>query len=389
MKRATPDRPRMKPWQKRLVLGLIAVVVLGLLAWPKLRASGPEEPPSGARGPQAADVTAYVVAAVPMRERIRATGSLLADEAVDLAAEASGRVTRIAFREGSRVRRGQLLLTLNDAELRAQRERLRYRIELATTREDRQRRLLDIGGVSQDEYEGALGELNVLRAELALVDAQIAQTQVRAPFGGVIGLRYVSEGAFVSPQTRIATLQRLSPMKLEFAVPERYAGRVALGSDVVFTTAGAGADGTGGTFRGTVYAAEPRVDLDTRALVIRARVENPGGRLLPGAFADVELVMDELPRALPVPAVAVISEMGGKRVWTVVDGKAASRSVETGVRTEEAVQVVDGLAPGDTVITGGLQALRPGQPVRVTEVNGLPSLDLAAAAGAAAQPAAR
>lgn len=349
----------MKPWQKRLLLAAIVLVVLGLLAWPKLRPSESAAPPQARGGP--ADVTTYVAETVPMRDRIQATGSLRADEAVDLAAETSGRVTGVYFTEGSRVNRGQLLVKINDAELRAQRERLRTRLELAATREDRQRKLLEIGGVSQDEYEGVLGELNVLRAELNLIDAQLAKTEVRAPFSGVIGLRYVSEGAFVSPQTEIASLQRLSPMKLEFSVPERYAGRVQLGDDVLFTVANSPRP-----FRAEVYAVEPRVSLDTRTLQIRARVPNPDGVLLPGAFADVELIMDEIPDAVPVPAIAVISEMGGKRVWTIENGRATPHTVETGIRTDESVQIVSGIAPGDSVITSGLQAIRSGQPVRVT-----------------------
>ena len=353
----------MRPWTKRLLFAAIALVVLALLAWPKLRSDEPAGPPPQAQG-RPADVTAYVAAATPMRDRIRATGSLRADESVDLAAETSGRVTGIFFQEGSRVRKGQLLVKINDAELRAQRERLRTRIALAATREDRQRRLLEIGGVSQDEYEGVLGELNVLRSELDLVDAQLATTEVRAPFAGVIGLRYVSEGAYVSPQTEIASLQRLSPMKLEFSVPERYAGRVGPGAEVLFSVAN-----MPGTFRGEVYAVEPRVSLDTRTLLIRARVPNPNDVLLPGAFADVELIMDEIDGALPVPTIALISEMGGKRVWVIEDGKATPRNVETGIRTEAAVQIVDGIAPGDTVITSGLQSIRPGQAVNVRSVD--------------------
>lgn len=373
----------MKPWQKRLVLGAIALVVLGLLAWPKLRDAG-GTPSAGGGGPPGggpAQVTAYVAQPVPMRDRIRATGSLQADETVDLAAETSGRVTSISFEEGSRVQEGQLLLTINDAELQAQRERLRYQIELAETREKRQQRLLEIGGVSQDEYDGARAQLNVLRAELDLVEAQLAKTEVRAPFGGRVGLRYVSEGAFVSPQTRIASLQRLQPMKLEFSVPERYAGRVQAGAMVRFTTAG-----TEGVFEGTVYAVEPRVDLDTRTLLIRARVPNPGGRLLPGAFADVELTIGEVEDAVPVPAIALISELGGKRVWVVEGGAARPRNVQTGLRTEEVVQITRGVAPGDSVITSGLQSLRAGQPVRVTEVDQTLSAptDSAAVAPAAA-----
>lgn len=354
----------MHPWLKRTLFILIGLAVLGLLAWPKLR-SDDSAAPSGPRGGGPTDVTAYVAAPVSMRDRIRATGSLQADESVDLAAETSGRVTGIYFQEGSAVRRGQLLLRINSDELRAQRERARTRIALAETRENRQRQLLDIGGVSQDEYDGVLGELNVLRAEVSLIDAQLAKTEVRAPFSGVIGLRYVSEGAFVSPQTRIASLQRLSPMKLEFSVPERYAGQVSVGDAVRFRIAGSDA-----MYDAAVYAVEPRVDLDTRTLQIRARVENPG-TILPGAFADIELIVAEIPNALPVPTIALISEMGGKRVWIIENGKATPRSVETGIRTEDAVQIVSGIAPGDSVITSGLQAIRSGQPVRVTDTDAL------------------
>jgi len=360
----------MKRWQKRLLIGGVVLVLLALLAWPKLRGGSgggaAVAAPGGGGGGQALQVTAYVVEPVPMQDRIRATGSLLADESVELSAEAAGRVTSISFREGTRVQRGQLLLQINPAELQAQRQRLRYRIDLANTREERQRRLLEIGGVSQDEYDGALGEVNVLRAELSLVEAQLAKTQVRAPFSGVIGLRYVSEGAYVAPQTRIATLQALSPMKVEFAVPERYTGRVRAGATVTFRVAGSAQP-----YRGEVYAVEPQVDLDTRQLLVRARVPNPDGTLVPGAFADIELVVDTIEGALPVPAISVVPEMGGALVWTVRDGRAASQRVETGMRTDEAVQITGGLAPGDTVLVTGLQAVRPGQAVRVTELTAL------------------
>lgn len=355
----------MSSLHKRIGYGAVAVVLLGLLLWPKLSSDG-SAPERGRQGPSEAAVTAYVAEPVTMRDRIRATGSLQADERVDLTPEASGRVTQILFEEGTPVRKGQLLLTINDAELRAQRERLRHQVELAATREKRQERLLEIGGASQDEYDAAQAQLNVLRSELGLVEAQIEKTQVRAPFSGVIGLRYVSEGAYVSPQTRVASLQRLSPMKVEFSVPERYANRIDVGDEVVFRTSGASLPS-----RGTVYAVEPRVNLDTRAVQIRARVPNPSGDLLPGAFADIELLMDEIDDAVPVPAISVISDMGGKRVWVVEDGKAKRQPIETGIRTEEAVQITSGVAPGDTVITSGLQTIRTGQSVRITDVRAL------------------
>jgi membrane fusion protein (multidrug efflux system) len=353
----------MKPWQKRIVLAAIALVVLGLLAWPKIKPgeSAPAGPPRGGGG--AASVTGYVVRPLMMEDAIRSTGSLEAAEAVDLAAEAAGRVTQVLFEEGSRVEAGQLLLTINDAELRARERQLQAQIELAETRERRQRQLLDIGGVSQDEYDGARSSLAVLEAELGLVRAQIERTEVRAPFSGVLGLRYVSPGAYVTPQTRIATLQALSPLRLAFSVPERYAAQVGAGSTVTFTTAG-----TNRAFRGEVYAVEPRVDLDTRTILLRALVPNPGGALLPGAFADVSLTVGEEPSALPVPTIAVVSELGGKRVFVVENGQARSRVVETGIRTEDAVQITRGVQAGDTVIVTGIQALRPGQNVEVTDL---------------------
>jgi len=354
----------MKPWQKRLIWGLVAVVVIGLLAWPKIRGSeDAAAAPAAPRGNQALTVTAFVVEATPMEDRIRATGTLRADESVDLSSEVSGRVTRVLFQEGSRVARGQLLVTINDSELQAQRERLRYRIQLAETREERQRRLLEIGGVSQDEYDGSLGELNVIRAELNLVMAQIERTQIRAPFAGVIGLRYVSEGAYVSPQTRIASLQALSPMKLEFSVPERYSGRISSGDRVVFSVAGSPQN-----FRGEVYAAEPRVDEETRTLLIRARVPNPEGSLLPGAFANIELVVEVIGDALPVPSMAIVPDLGGPRVWAVENGRAQPRRVDTGLRTDAAVQLTSGISAGDTILVSGMQTVRAGQPVAIEEI---------------------
>lgn len=349
---------------KIVLWSAIALVIVGLLAWPKIRpdSSGQERVPSGGGGTsQGFTATAYIVQPMHMTDRVRATGTLQADESVDLSAEVAGRVTGIFFREGSSVSRGQLLVQLNDAELQAQRERLRYRIELAETREERQRRLLEIGGVSRDEYDGALGELNVLRAELNLVDAQLARMEIRAPFSGIIGLRHISEGAYVAPQTQIATLQALSPMKLEFSVPERYAPHVQIGHTIEFTIAGSES-----TFEGVVYAFEPNVSIDTRTLLIRARVSNPRGELLPGSFADLEMTIHEIPDALPIPTTAIVQDLEGARVWLVENGRASSRIVETGLRTDNTVQITqDGIAQGDTVLVTGLQAAREGLPVRI------------------------
>lgn len=351
----------MRPIVKRLAAAAAAVAVLAALAYPKL-APGDDEaaPPPAARGGGALSVSAYVVRPQALDNAIRATGTLRANESVALSSETSGRVTAILFEEGRRVGQGQVLVKINDTELQAQRTRAEARLRLAAERERRQRQILDGGGISQEEYDLVRTEVDVLRSELALIDAQIAKTEIRAPFAGLIGLRYVSEGAYLTPQTPIATLQSLDPLKVDFAVPERYANLVGAGDVIVFRV-----QGTDTPHRGTIYAVEPGVAEDTRTLQLRARTPNPGGALLPGAFADVEVALETYDDALLIPTTAVVPELGGQKVFVVELGRAVPRQVTTGIRTATDVQILDGLAPGDTVLTSGLQQVRPGLQVDV------------------------
>lgn len=343
--------------------GLLIVVALGAgAAGYGVRGGSPARVPAVKPGPPPAPpplaVQAVRLEPVVLTERVTATGTLRPAESVELQAETSGKVTAIHFTEGSRVRRGDLLLKINDAELRASLSRAVFRRELAAVRERRLATLLDKGGVNQQDYDNAVNELNVQRAEVDLIEAQIAKTEVRAPFDGVVGLRFVSPGAYVTPAARIATLQDVSSLKLDFTLPEKYAPRVRLGAPLAFTLAGEGA-----SFPGEVYALEPRIDAATRTLLLRARVGNPGERLQPGAFANVEFTLAEVGDALLVPASAVIPGLVDKNVFVIEQGRAALRTVVTGTRTEKAVQVVEGLRAGEIVITSGLQQMRAGQPV--------------------------
>ncbi len=346
---------------KRILIGVIlSVVVLGL-AWRKLdRADAGAAPAGPARVASALSATGYVASTATLTERVLTTGTLRANEEVNLASESSGKVTGIYFNEGSRVTKGQLLVKINDSELVAQRQRIEYRLRLAEEQLARQQVLLEKGGVSREEYERFENEVNVLRAELQLNEAQIAKTEVRAPFDGVLGLRHVSEGSYISPQDRIATLQDVSPIKIDFSVPEKYASLVRVGTTVSFTVSG-----NPQVFRGTVYAIEPRIDENTRTLQVRAESPNPDGSLLPGAFAEIQLVVSEHDEAIVVPAISIIPELEGKKVFVVENGRVAQRMVETGIRTDSMVQVLSGLSLQDTVLTSGLQLARPGMPVDV------------------------
>jgi len=354
----------MSSMVKRILIVVALLVVVGLLAWPKLRPAG-EGPSVGSPPSQGAallQVTSVVLDVQQLRDRILATGTILANEEVALRTETSGKIVELSFNEGRSVNRGDLLLKINDNELQAQYRQAEYRQKLAEDREDRQRQLLEKGGISREEYDATLNEVNVLRSAVELIKAQLAKTELHAPFDGVLGLRYVSEGSYITPSTEIATLQDITPVKVEFSIPERHANRVKVGDAIYFTV-----EGMPGRFEGRIYAFEPKIEAGTRTLRLRAHSPNADARLLPGTFANVELVFEQIDDALAVPSLAVIPELGGKKVYVYSGGKALPRTVETGIRLEDRVQVTAGLAPGDTVITSGLQQLRPGLPVRLVD----------------------
>ncbi|MEZ4701470.1 MAG: efflux RND transporter periplasmic adaptor subunit [Rhodothermales bacterium] len=347
---------------RRLLLGLVFLIVILALAWPKLRPAPATTggAPTPAAGSRALVVEGQVLAPNNLQDRIVTTGTIRANEEIELHSEVSGKITSIHFQEGRAVRRGDMLVKINDSELQAQLRKAEYRATLATEREVRQKQLYEKGGISLEEYEATLNELNVLRADVDLITAQIAKTEIRAPFDGIVGLRRVSEGSYIAPTTAITTLQDVDPVKIDFSIPERYAQRVAVGAEMFFHV-----EGIEEQLRGTVYALEPRIEASTRTLLLRASSPNPGRRLLPGAFADIDLIFEEIPDALTVPAIAVIPELGGKKVFVVQKGVAMSRVVETGIRTEDRVQLLSGVAAGDTVLVSGVQLLRPGLPVSV------------------------
>lgn len=311
-------------------------------------------------GREAVQVRTVVVEPTSLEETVWTTGELRADEAVELRAEEEGRVVRLAFREGQRVETGELLVKINDEDLQADLRRAKVQKQLAEQRERRTKSLLEDETVSQEIYDEALGQLEIVEANIESIEARIRKTEIRAPFAGTVGLRQVSEGSFVTSNQPIATLQSLDPIKLDFSVPEKYAADVRTGERVEFTVAGLAP-----TFEGEVYAREPRIDTATRTVRLRARAPNPRGRLLPGAFAKVRLVLSSDADALTIPAIAVVPGLEATTVWVVEDGKATSRKVELGQRGEDVVQITRGLRPGDRVVVSGVQQMRPG--LRVDE----------------------
>lgn len=353
---------------KRLITVVVLLSVFGLLAWPKVKplfsASSEGESDGGSnRGNSTLQVEAVELDYESIEDRIYSSGTIRANEVVELSTETAGLITEILLQEGRSVERGDLLVKINDSELQAQKQRAEYRLSLAEQREARQQRLLERGGISQDEYEATLNEVNVLRAEVRLIEAQIEKTEVRAPFTGVVGLKYVSTGSYISPDTRIASLQDVDPIKIDFSVPERFLARVSVGDLIEFSV-----QGVDSTFTGEVYAIEPRIDTDTRTLQVRAISDNPDRVLFPGAFANITLILDQIDDAIMLPAIAIIPELNRQKVFVARDGKVEEVEIRTGIRTSNKVQVIDGLQVGDVVLTTGLLQARPGMDINIVDL---------------------
>jgi membrane fusion protein (multidrug efflux system) len=356
---------------KSVVWIVVLVAIVGGLAYPKIKPllaqggagekAGAAKPggPGGARssgGPL--KVATFEVVPTVFAESITSTGTVRADEGVELQAETNGKVVSINFTEGSPVKQGDLLVKLNDSDLRANMDRYQYSRQLAEVRYNRISKLLKQGVVTQDDYDSALNEMNVQQSFIDLYKAEVAKTEIRAPFDGVVGLRYVSVGAYVTANTKIATLQRLDELKIDFSVPEKYSGRIKVGNPVSFTVAGGF-----NRYEGRIYAMDPRIDSATRTLLVRALYPNRDGSLLPGAFTNVLTQLERMPEAVLIPSEAVIPGLTEKNVFVIKDGVAERRAVETGSRTESLVHIISGLQPGDQVITSGLQQMRAGLPV--------------------------
>lgn len=309
------------------------------------------------------DVKAIVLKEQKLNDEISVSGSLIPDEEVNLTFETSGKITNIFFKEGAHVAQGTLLAKINDAPLQAQLHRLEAQLKLKQDRLYRQKALLEKEAVSKESFQEAEANLSTLKAEIEGVKANIAQTELRAPFSGVIGLREVSTGAYANTSTTIATLTKTNPLKIEFSVPERYAGVLKKGAKLNFSTEG---DLT--PREAKVYATDSHVDPQTRTYTVRALYSNANGELVPGRYINVNLTTQEYGDALAVPSEAIVSEMGIDKVFVYRNGHAQPAEITKGLRTEAQVQVLKGLNIGDTVITSGTMQLRTGMKVRITQL---------------------
>ncbi len=221
--------------------------------------------------------------------------------------------------------------------------------------------MLQIEGTSHQEYDNSLANLQSARADSAFCQTQIAKTQVRAPFAGVIGIRTVSPGSYITPAVTVARIQQINPIKIDFTLPEKYSTLLKAGDPITFKC-----EGIASTFHGKVLVKDPQVDLASRSIRFRAVSTNPQGVLLPGAFARVEISLKETGKSLFVPTEAIVPVLKGKKLFVVKNGVAEEKLVETGLRTEEFIQIVsDNLKQGDSVVVNGNFQLKQGSAVKI------------------------
>lgn len=310
------------------------------------------------------NVSGIVVEPQSFDNNLSLSGSIEANEQVEIRSEVSGIVENIYFQEGSNVSKGQVLFKVNDLELRAQLRQVSTREGLASENERRAKLLLQKEAISQEEYDVARAEFKSAQAQSQLIKAQIAKTSVRAPFSGKIGLRSISPGTYITPAILVAKLVNIGKLKITFSIPEKYASQVKPNSNLTFTVAGSTEK-----YSAKVYAIEPEVAVNTRTLQVRAIAENKDGKLLPGTFANVELPLDIIKDAIVVPTEAIIPVQKGKKVFISNKGKAKEVMVETTTRTDASILVLSGLKVGDTVLTSGVMTLKEDTPVKITLTN--------------------
>lgn len=321
--------------------------------------------PAGAAGtrPSSLSVVGHIVKTGTISQPLQLPGTLIPKEETEIHPEISGRVIGLYIKEGSFVTKGTLLVKLFDADLQAQLKKLKVQLQIAEKTEERNKELLKINGISQQDYDLSFLQVNNIKADIELLETNIQKTEIRAPYSGRIGFKNISLGAYVTPATLITTLRDVNRLKLEFSVPEKYSSLIKAGQKVPFNI-----EGSDKRYWATLYATESAVTATSRSLNVRGWVQADDPHLIPGAFAKVNVDFARDDNAILVPSQAILPQARSKKVILYRDGKAVFTEVQTGIRDAAFVQITEGVKPGDTVIITGLLGLKPDASVKIAKV---------------------
>ncbi len=322
----------------------------------KTPAAKPPAPVSKAEG--------YIVTPKLLSQGLEVPGSLAPYAETELHPEVSGRVTAIYFKEGSYVNQGAMILKIYDGDLQAQLKKLQVQLKVAEQTAARYEALLKIGGVSQQEYDMQALSVNTIKADMNIVSTSISKTSLRAPFSGKLGLSTLSIGAYITPATVVATLRKVSQLKLSFTVPEKYGPKMKIGNLVHFSV-----ENNPTVYTAKITATENNITEENRSLNVNGVVVKPDAQLIAGAFARVQIPLGENDAALMIPTQAIIPEARNKKVIAVRNGLASMEVVTLGTRDSAMVEITSGLKAGDTVLISGLLTTKPGSKVQINKIS--------------------
>lgn len=346
---------------KNLIYALLIIVLGGFIAYRVIsnKSKNDESKKSGDKDTPTT-VTGIIVKTSTFDNNLSLSGSIEANEQIEIHSEVSGIVEGIYFTEGSYVNKGQVLFKVNDIELRAQLRQASTQESLAAENQRRAKLLLQKEAISQEEFDVANASFASAQAQSQLIRAQISKTSVKAPFSGKIGLRSISPGTYITPTIVVAKLVNTGKLKITFSIPEKYAAQVKSGSTIDFTVSGSDK-----VYNAKIYAIEPEIAVATRTLQIRAIADNTDGKLFPGTFADVKLPLNIIKDAITVPSEAIVPVQSGKKVYIANMGKAKEVMVDATTRTDASILILSGLKAGDTLITSGVMSLKNDAPIKV------------------------
>ena len=310
-------------------------------------------------------VKALVLTPRYFQDRFIVNANVLPFEETDLRAPVSGNVLSIHFREGEKVTRGQPLVHIDDRIWKARLKGLKAQLEIAKSDSARNEALIDVQGVSQETVDKSNAQIKELQAQIEEMEVNISLANVKAPFSGRVGMRDFSVGAYLSQGATITTLVQSDRLKVDFEVPGHYLGHIRTGETVALVYQ---AD----TLEARVYAIDPLIDMNSRTIRVRCVMDNPGEKYMPGIFVEVIIPINSDDKAIVVPTAAIIPALNIQTVYVYHNGRGFRKEVELGPRTDQEVQVLQGLNPGDTIIMTGLLEIKDNMPVTIDKITKSP-----------------
>lgn len=341
---------------------LILIVIAALLIIPKLLSENNKSQVGGGKGDrdQIVSADAFIIRPAELENEILTSGTINANEEVQIRSELTRKITGIYFNEGSFVPAGKVMFKLDDSDILARLRKLDLDEELNLKQQEREQQLMDKGLLTQEEFDIRQTNIEKIRADIEVLEVELDKTNITAPFSGIAGFRNVSKGSLVNNTVSLTTVQDIGKVKIDFSIPEKFISVFKPGQTINYKV-----EGYEEEFTGTVASFDPRINEATRSIIVRAVSGNRGNRLLPGSFVKVKLNLENIENAIMIPTEAVIPKLKGQSVFVYENGIAVSKDIETGTRTDKEIQITSGLNGGDTIITTNILRLKPNSKIKI------------------------